>query len=1187
MSVDPITSNLYSDQERQGLPADAVAASLGCGNPTALAELHAGETVLDLGSGGGIDVLLSAKRVGPTGKAYGLDMTDEMLALAKENQRAAGVENVEFLKGEIEQIPLPDRSVDVIISNCVVNLSGEKERVLAEAFRVLRPGGRLALSDIVVRGAVPSEIRRNLELWAGVSSGLLSFLKIGDAVGGAIQSGGVTRRAAKMLVCSADHPDIEAFVEWKTREEDKVAALVAGSKLVSETLDALPSILAAHGPHSPQVKAWAEQAQVRGVPPGLLARALQMAEQDLRAHMEPMDAGWQSEAYATVSGQNSNNSVRVSGALISAVLRDEPWTLTRRTDGQPHKIIRARDLWDKIARAAWMCADPGLQFEDTINHWHTVPNAGRINASNPCVTGDTLVLCWDHATGTTYEKPIAQMCDGPQTIFVDDAPREIGPAFKTGTKEVLRITFADGGRPLRVTPDHLVTVWVGTQDEPDAVRDIPARDLTRGMQVCCQTMIEVARIASVTPEPEPQDVYDLTEPQTHHFIANGIRVHNCSEFVFLDDTACNLASLNLLRLINPDRTGTHDGHLKTAYTLHHVARLWTIILEATVGMSGYPTREIAVRSHAFRPLGLGFANLGALLMRMGVPYGSPEAQTWARAIAGLITAAAYETSAELARAAGPFDGLKGNFPHMARVLAQHHAALGFTDLSPHDSLYPRQGEVEPHTIPNNAAFFDTMPLIKAADGAFIHARTQGNKYGWRNAQVTVIAPTGTIAIQMDCDTTGIEPPFALRAYKTLAGGGGMEIVNESTRAALAALGWSPQQIEQASTHILRSGDLEGFTAQDLDEQQVDKARRVLCCAAPARPGGACLGFEAHLLMMAAVQPLISGAISKTVNLPASATVDEIARLYLRAHALGLKAVAVYRDGSKLSQPLTAWKAEDQGSAQASAQEPRADHASAVTPIPAEEQRNALLSMQPRAVRERLPADCPADRYRREIGGHVLYFHVGRYPDGRVGEIFLKLAKEGSAMNALGDALTQVASVALQYGVPLETLARIFEGTRFEPAGLVQGSAPLPDSDPIRFATSPLDLVGRELLRHYAEQPQAPMQKQAEPPKGFALWQAKMQAKGLTLAPTLDAQILQWEQAQREGSQALAPEPAPALAQTDAQHSGHHSTHPQTVNKGNAASKANGDPCRACGNFTLARAGSCFACTTCGETTGCS
>lgn len=878
----------------------------------------------------------------------------------------------------------------------------------------------------------------------GVSSGLLSFLKIGDAVGGAIQSGGVTRRAAKMLVCSADHPDIEAFVEWKTREEDKVAALVAGSKLVSETLDALPSILAAHGPHSPQVKAWAAQAQVRGVPPGLLARALQMAEQDLRAHMEPMDAGWQSEAYATVSGQNSNNSVRVSGALISAVLRDEPWTLTRRTDGQPHKIIRARDLWDKIARAAWMCADPGLQFEDTINHWHTVPNAGRINASNPC-----------------------------------------------------------------------------------------------------------------------------------------------SEFVFLDDTACNLASINLLRLVNPDRTGTHDGHFKTAYTLHHAARLWTIILEATVGMSGYPTREIAVRSHAFRPLGLGVASLGALLMRMGIPYGSPEAQTWARAIAGLITAAAYETSADLARAAGPFDGLNGNFPHMARVLERHHAALGFTDLSPHDSLYPRQGEVEPHTIPNNAAFFDTMPLIKAADGAFIHARTQGNKYGWRNAQVTVIAPTGTIAIQMDCDTTGIEPPFALRAYKTLAGGGGMEIVNESTRAALAALGWSPQQIEQASTHILRSGDLEGFTAQDLDEQQVDKARRVLCCAAPARPGGACLGFEAHLLMMAAVQPLISGAISKTVNLPASATVDEIARLYLRAHALGLKAVAVYRDGSKLSQPLTAWKAEDQGSAQASAQEPRADHASAVTPIPAEEQRNALLSMQPRAVRERLPADCPADRYRREIGGHVLYFHVGRYPDGRVGEIFLKLAKEGSAMNALGDALTQVASVALQYGVPLETLARIFEGTRFEPAGLVQGSAPLPDSDPIRFATSPLDLVGRELLRHYAEQPQAPMQKQAEPPKGFALWQAKMQAKGLTLAPTLDAQILQWEQAQREGSQALAPEPAPALAQTDAQHSGHHSTHPQTVNKGNAASKANGDPCRACGNFTLARAGSCFACTTCGETTGCS
>jgi len=889
----------------------------------------------------------------------------------------------------------------------------------------------------------------------GVSSGLLSFLKIGDAVGGAIASGGTTRRAAKMLVLNVDHPDIEDFIAWKQREEDKVAGLVAGSQLVRGVLAKIAAAAKNSGPTSPAVRACVQEGEALGVPSALLVRAVALAKQGLEAQVEGLDADWQGEAYRTVSGQNSNNSVRVTRAFLEAVERDEAWTLTRRTDGQPHKTVKARALWEQMGYAAWVCADPGLQFDDVIQDWHTCPASGRINASNPCV-----------------------------------------------------------------------------------------------------------------------------------------------EFMFLDDTACNLASINLLRVITPDAA----DHEKDARLFYHVARLWTVVLEATVGMSGYPTREIAARSHAFRPLGLGFANLGALIMRLGLEYGSTEAQLWARAVAGLITGAAYEASADLARAAGPFAGLAANRPHMERVLEQHHAALGYTILGPESESYPRSRvpfhRIEVKTEEQEKVWHRVEPLMRYADDAFLHARHKGSLYGWRNAQASVCAPTGTIALQMDCDTTGIEPPFALKAHKELAGGGWVELVNESVPHALRALGWFEAEcgigqdhvpgIKEACAWIKERGDLEGFAQAWPDfAPEIEQAQRVLLCANPARPGGPCLAPEAHLLMMAACQPLLSGAISKSVNLPASATVADVIHTHERAAALHLKAVALYRDGSKLSQPMKAWQEDEQDQ---QARQEDDGHEEDAEPLWGAEDAQAVRQIMddtaPHPTRERLPSDCQADRYRREIGGHVMYFHVGRYEDGRVGEIFLKLAKEGSALNALGDALTQVVSVALQHGVPLDTLARIFEGTRFEPAGLVRGSRPLPTSDPIHFATSPLDLLGRELLRHYCAEPaQAPAPRQEaapqeplgafgaymkrdELPLGFALWQAKMQAKGLTLAPTTAGQLCQWEEATRQ---------AKAEPQ-DAQASGQHPAR---------SHKASGDPCRACGNFTLVRAGSCYACKTCGETTGCS
>ncbi|MBM3643770.1 MAG: vitamin B12-dependent ribonucleotide reductase [Alphaproteobacteria bacterium] len=979
----------------------------------------------------------------------------------------------------------------------------------------------------------------------GQSSGLMSFLKIGDRAAGAIKSGGTTRRAAKMVCVDVDHPDIEAFVDWKVLEEQKVAALVAGSRLANRHLNAIMRACVegdgeeAFDPkRNPALKREILAARRAELPENYIQRVIQFARQGYR-HIEfpTFDTDWESEAYVSVGGQNANNSVRVSDTFLAAVASDTSWALTARAGGATVRTLPARALWEKIAEAAWHSADPGVQFDTTINDWHTCPESGRINASNPC-----------------------------------------------------------------------------------------------------------------------------------------------SEYMFLDDTACNLASLNLMRFRDASGSVDVDG-------LRHASRLWTVALEIAVMMAQYPSRRIAELSYRYRTLGLGYANLGAFAMASGLPYDSAAARALAGGIAALMTGTAYATSAEMARSMGAFPGFAANRDAMLRVIRNHRrAARG--EHADYEGLSRTPTALDVANCPSSA-------VATAAAAAWDEALALGERHGFRNAQVSVIAPTGTIGLVMDCDTTGIEPDFALVKFKKLAGGGFFKIINQTVPLALAALGYDETTAANIVAHAVGRGTLAGApainhetlaqrgfdpetlqrieaslaTAFDIrfafsryilgdafcrntlgleDERLADPKLDILArlgfsksdvaaantwacgtmtvegapglrpehlavfdCANPCgRDGTRFLSDESHLLMMAAVQPFISGAISKTINMPQQASVADCRRAYERAWSLGLKAVALYRDGSKLSQPLSALALGDDVAANDDLAElPPAARA----PIIAERIVERIVEREVAGRRERLPQRRKGYTQKAVVGGHKVYLRTGEYEDGRVGEIFVDMHKEGAAFRSLMNNFAIAVSIGLQYGVPLEEFVEAYTFTRFEPSGMVEGN------DAIRMSTSVLDYIFRELAISYLGRNDLahvdPSDLRADG-VGRGEAQGELPAGGSDAAAAAAAAVsriagvgytrsnLYVLNGRTDGNAAVADvigEPLPQEltdGSTVALAPGARAA-AVGIATGAASSAAldlvlvaklkgyEGDACPECGNFTLVRNGTCLKCTTCGSTTGCS
>ncbi|MBE3637687.1 vitamin B12-dependent ribonucleotide reductase [Mangrovicoccus algicola] len=956
----------------------------------------------------------------------------------------------------------------------------------------------------------------------GKSSGLMGFLRIGDRAAGAIKSGGTTRRAAKMVICDADHPDIEDFINWKVKEEQKVASLVAGSKMHEMHLNQIfagiarwdGSIEDATDPaRNDALKTAIRKARKAMIPETYVNRVLQYARQGYSSIEFPSyDTDWDSEAYGTVSGQNSNNTVRVTDAFLEAVREDGDWALLRRTDGKVAKVLKARDLWEQIGHAAWACADPGLQFHDTINAWHTCPEDGPIRASNPC-----------------------------------------------------------------------------------------------------------------------------------------------SEYMFLDDTACNLASLNLVAFLG-------DGQFR-ARDFMQAVRLWTLTLEISVAMAQFPSEAIARRSWEFRTLGLGYANIGGLLMSLGHGYDSAEGRALCAAITAIMTGTAYATSAEMAAELGAFAGYQRNARHMLRVIGNHARAAegqagGYEGLS-----------VAP--VPLDRAACPDSELPRLAQAAWAEALRLGQAHGFRNAQATVIAPTGTIGLVMDCDTTGIEPDFALVKYKKLAGGGYFKIINRAVPGALERLGYAADQIAEITAHAVGHGTLatapeidhtaligHGFGPQEIAKveaalatafdirfvfnqwvlgkdfctgvlgipetlmadptfdmlahlgfsaRQVEAANdhvvgtmtlegaphlkpehlAVFDCASPCgRRGRRCLSVESHITMMAAAQSFVSGAISKTVNMPGDATIAACQEAYDLSWRLGVKANALYRDGSKLSQPLAAALIGEDDEA--------AETMEIGTPpqkaqLLAEKIVERIVVKEVRAARERLPERRKGYTQKAIIGGHKVYLRTGEYRDGSLGEIFIDMHKEGAGFRAMMNNFAIAVSVGLQYGVPLEEFVEAFTFTRFEPAGMVQGN------DSIKSATSILDYIFRELAVSYLDrtdlahvEPQGTsfdtlgggvgesLPGPAAPGAGSRSLEVLRQISSSGyLRNRVPADLV----GGGLGFDAVLDPPrsrAPAATEVRAQ------ARTQARLQG-----FEGDPCGECGNYTLVRNGTCLKCNTCGGTSGCS
>jgi ribonucleoside-diphosphate reductase alpha chain len=972
----------------------------------------------------------------------------------------------------------------------------------------------------------------------GKSSGLMGFLKIGDRAAGAIKSGGTTRRAAKMVICDMDHPDIEAFINWKVIEEQKVASLVAGSKAHEARLnDIFAAIRAWDGSSeaavdpakNPALKAAIKAAKKAMIPDTYTNRVLQYAAQGYTSIEFPTyDTDWDSEAYASVSGQNSNNSVRVTDAFLKAIKDDADWALIRRTDGKVAKTIKARELWDQVGHAAWACADPGIQFHDTVNAWHTCPADGQIRGSNPC-----------------------------------------------------------------------------------------------------------------------------------------------SEYMFLDDTACNLASMNLLTFL---REGRFDAD---AYI--HATRLWTVTLEISVLMAQFPSKEIAQRSYDFRTLGLGYANIGGLLMNMGLGYDSREGRALCGALTAIMTGVSYATSAEMAKELGPFPGYARNRDHMLRVMRNHRRAAQGTGGYEGVNVAP---------VALDAAGCPDARLVDLARAAWDEALTLGEQHGYRNAQATVIAPTGTIGLVMDCDTTGIEPDFALVKFKKLAGGGYFKIINQSVPAALEKLGYTPSQVAEIVAYAVGHGSLgqapginhtallgHGFGAAEIakveaalptafdikfvfnqwtlgaefcqgtlgipaekladptfdllrhlgfTKAQIDAANDHVCgtmtlegaphlkpehypvfdCANPCgKKGKRFLSVDSHIHMMAAAQSFISGAISKTINMPNSASIEDVKAAYELSWSLGIKANALYRDGSKLSQPLASALIEDDEEAEETLATGSVQEKAAV--IAEKIVEKVIVKEIIKSHREKLPERRKGYTQKAIVGGHKVYLRTGEYGDGRLGEIFIDMHKEGAGFRAMMNNFAIAVSVGLQYGVPLEEFVEAFTFTRFEPAGMVQGN------DSIKNATSILDYIFRELAISYLDRTDlahvAPKghafdelgRGDEEGKRNFGEVTEAQASKSVELLKSISSTgylrkrlpqelvVLQGGAATALAFDGMAGEArVSGFAESTSTYAVASATSMDVRTKAKLQGYT-GDPCGECGNYTLVRNGTCLKCNTCGGTSGCS
>lgn len=964
--------------------------------------------------------------------------------------KAQGHYYVDPATGELERSknayerPQPHACFILSTSDDLVNEGGIMDLWVREA-RIFKYGSGV--------GTNFSTIRAEGEKLSGggTSSGLMSFLKIGDRAAGAIKSGGTTRRAAKMVCLDLDHPEVLEFIDWKVEEEKKVAALIAAGYA----------------------------------------------------------SDYEGEAYRTVSGQNSNNSVRIPNEFFRRLTNNEDWEMVARTDGSVMKKKPAKEVWEKIAYAAWRCADPGTQYDTTINEWHTCPEGGPIRASNPC-----------------------------------------------------------------------------------------------------------------------------------------------SEYMFLDNTACNLASLNLRRYFDEDTCKFDvDG-------FEYMARLWTVVLEISVLMAQFPSEEVARLSYDYRTLGLGYANLGSTLMVSGIPYDSEEARAIGGAITAILTGVAYRTSAEMAEVLGAFPRFKENREHMLRVMRNHRAAA-YDAAEAYEDL-----ETKPMGI--NAKYCPDY-LLKSATKAWDDAVQLGEKHGYRNAQATVIAPTGTIGLVMDCDTTGIEPDFALVKFKKLSGGGYFKIINQSIPQALKHLGYNDTQIKDivnyAKGHATFAGapyinhqslSEKGFIADELKkldkavesafeigfvfnaynlgeeclkrlgftpeqyfapdfnlleelgftDEEIDAANDYVCgtmmiegaphlktehlpvfdCANKCgKKGERYIHPHGHIRMMGATQPFISGAISKTINLPHEATVDEIKDCYYLSWQLGIKACALYRDGSKLSQPLSNKsdkkkkdkdpKAEEATTAEAEKDDSQIVDLGKLTVDELLEEVNKRVQESPdtqlkrelsRIVeRKQLPAKRRGFTFKAKVGGQPMFVRTGEYNDGTLGEIFLDMAKEGATMRSLMNSFAIAVSVGLQYGVPLEEYVDKFTFTRFEPAGMVEHPN-------IKSATSVLDFIFRLLAYEYLDRTdlvhvQDPERSPAEAPKQ-ELSQVRVTPPGT----------------QKQKNVNPAPKPVGVSSQGKSQAQNQNSADVKKM----MGTSADAPVCRNCGNITL-RNGTCYMCPNCGTTTGCS
>ena len=947
----------------------------------------------------------------------------------------------------------------------------------------------------------------------GSSSGLLSFLKIGDRAAGAIKSGGTTRRAAKMVTLDLDHPDIEEYIDWKSSEEEKVSALVIGSNILQKNanslMDAIWEFGGDEGRFDQKTNPGLRRAMVRAirehVPQPHIQRILDLAKQGWKGvDFEILDTNWQGEAYLTVSGQNSNNSVRVPNQFMDSVKQGGDWNLYWRTElerseaedrePEPCKTMDAGGLWDKVAYTAWACADPGVQFDTTINEWHTCPEGGRINGSNPC-----------------------------------------------------------------------------------------------------------------------------------------------SEYMFLDDTACNLASINLLHYYDLDTQTFHIDDFR------HSVRLWTTTLEISVLMAQFPSEEIARKSYEYRTLGLGYCNIGSLLMHMGIPYDDERAYAICGAITSIMCGETYSTSAEMASILGPFPDYERNSEHMLRVMRNHRRAAYDSSVDDYEGLTVSPMGINAKKCPKD--------LLEAARESWDRAVREGEEHGYRNAQTTVIAPTGTIGLIMGADTTGVEPQFSLVQFKTLAGGGSLRIVNKGVPSALRRLGYSDSECKTIEEYIIGTGRIAGcpslpvdrlmeagLSGKDLAEieskmgdvfdirsafapsllgkelctgslgmtedqyedaffdtlsflgftqEEVDAAGEhifgnltiegapglkeehlaVFDCATPCgAKGKRSIAWPAHVKMMAAAQPFISGAISKTINMPSNSTVDDVREAYNLSHTTMNKACAVYRDCSKLSQPLMNKLVEDTDLTEEVTEddpiERMVEETVKVLPVPeAVAQPVAESFVDFIATRRSLPDKKRATSTKARIGGHSVRLITGEYPDGKLGEIILVTSKEGAAWRAMLNQFAIAVSIALQHGVPLEAFIKVFTFQKFEPSGQVVGG-----SGRVKMASSLVDWIFRELAIEYAGRDDL-AHVAAEDFDQFSISKPEI----------TDTGVLRTEGEKREVQMTLDAAVAP-IQERDAEARARQAARERGFT---------GDICDDCGSSQMVRNGTCLKCNACGSTTGCS